>query len=195
MLTKSPNARSIFLLSPKISHIMYYYLSPRTTINRKFMTMESSLRSDTCFIIPNYLLQHVAANTEASEHSRACAVRSLQHNARLSDLRINFCSHGGPPGAEHAGPGGHQGIVPGYVHTEIASAPGASDEAKQRAEKHILSDQSLRAAREGIAGKAAAPAKRLNRVLYDSENSSEIPGDRIRKEGQETALDTEGTDV
>jgi hypothetical protein len=88
--------------------------------------------------------------------------------------------------------------VPGYVHSEIAGSADASDESRQRAQNQAMTDQSIRSAREGVAAPAvskATAAARLNRVIYDAEGKSDLPGDRKRKEGQTTALDTEETNV
>lgn len=144
-----------------------------------------------CTIIPNYLLQHVADNEEAPAHSRACATRSLLHNARLHGARLSNC-------AQHAE--SHQdafhGIVPSYMHQEILDSADASDEQKDRAQKGLEKAASIRAAREGaVPPTTATRPKRLYRVLYDSEHTDELPGNRISTEKQVGTMDVPGTNV
>jgi Thermolysin metallopeptidase, catalytic domain len=145
-----------------------------------------------CCIIPNYLLQHVVSNQEAPANARACAARSLLHNARLRGARQ---SHSVQHSQAHQD--AFNGIVPLYMHQEILDSPDASDEQKDRARKNLEKSASIRASREGVvAPTAAAPRpKRLFRVLYDSERTNELPGDRLRTEKQVATLDTQGTNV
>ena len=144
-----------------------------------------------CTITPNYWLQHVASNQAAPAHSRACAARSLLHNARLHGARQSHC-------LQHAE--AHQeashGIVPSYMHREILDSPDASDEQKDRAKKSIEKSSSIRAAREVFQPPMTTiQPKRPFRVLYDSEHTDELPGNRIRTEMQTTTMDIQASNV
>ena len=52
---------------------------------------------------------------------------------------------------------------------------------------------SIRDAREGAA--PGTRAKRLYRILYDSEGTNELPGDRISTEKQVKTMDVQGNNV
>jgi Thermolysin metallopeptidase, catalytic domain len=149
-------------------------------------------RGPICCIIPNYVLQHVVDNNDAPANSRACAARSLMHNERLHALRQGHCNRSSDRHQD-----AFHGIVPSYMHEAVLSNPDASDEQKQRARKNIEKSASIRATREGLVQTAAAATqpKRLFRIIYDSENTDELPGQRLRTEKQEVTLDTQGTQV
>jgi hypothetical protein len=134
-----------------------------------------------CTIIPTYLLQHVADNEAAPQHVRACAARSIQHNRRLHGARQSHALQHSEAHQE-----AFHGIVPSYMHQAVLDNPDTTDEQKDRARKSLATSSSIRAAREGVAGPAAAPTarpRRLFRVIYDS-------GEQLRP----SSLDGELTD-
>ena len=89
-----------------------------------------------------------------------------------------------------------QGIVPSYMHQEVLDSPDSSDEQKDRAKKSIEKSASIRAAREGLVlPTTRTRPKRLFRILYDSEHTDELPGDRIRSEKQIATMDVQASNV
>lgn len=87
-------------------------------------------------------------------------------------------------------------MVPSYMHREVLDSPDASDEQKDRAKKSIEKSSSIRAAREGfLPPTTTTRSKRLFRVLYDSEHTDQLPGNRLRTEKQTTTMDVQGSNV
>jgi len=138
-------------------------------------------------IVPNYLLHDIAGNVRATHHSRACAARSLIHNSRLLAARqaLQNTRNATTPS-----------LIPSELYQQIINSEGTSSDSKLRARKSLALSDRIRAARErGAVPSAGGTPRRLHRVLYDSEHSDDIPGARIRKEGQSARLDSCGKNV
>jgi Zn-dependent metalloprotease len=133
-----------------------------------------------CSIVPDYLLQDLVDSDSAPEHARVCAQRTLTHTRMLRAARSALMY-------DHAGHAGHS-IIPSYMLQDVIDSDQASEEDKERARKSLAHSQAIRKARAGVSGDAA-PQRRLNRIIYDTEQSNDLPGDRVRKEGQVATQD------
>lgn len=139
-----------------------------------------------CSIVPDYLLQDIADSDSAPEHARVCAQRTLTHTRMLRATRVALVP-------DHAGHAVHS-IVPSYMLQDIIDSDQASEEDKQRAKKSLAHSQAIRTARAGLSPDAA-PQRRLNRIIYDAEHRNDVPGDRVRKEGQVATRDVNANEV
>lgn len=158
---------------------MYYTLSSQEQLH-PYAT--GHVRS----IIPPYLLQSIVNSESVPQDARTCAERTLTHTRMLRETRASFgTGHGGHP--DHS-------IVPPHMLQAIIDSDDASSEDKERARHNLAHSHAIREARAGGATDTA-PHKRLVRVIYDSEHTDDLPGDRIRREGQVATQDVSATEV
>jgi Zn-dependent metalloprotease len=127
-----------------------------------------------CTIIPAYLLQNIVDSESATENQRTCAARTI---ARTHAIRTAFHA----PGAAPQQPS----IVPNYMHQAIIDSPETSVEEKERAQKNIAAAAALRPSR----------APRLMRTIYDCEQTSQLPGNQVRRESEVAVQDVSTNEV
>ena len=139
-----------------------------------------------CSIIPDYLLQDIADSDAVPEDARICARHTLTHNLAFRTIRSSLTHDDGA----HVG----HSIVPSYMLQDIINSAQTSEEDKQRAQKSLAQSEAIRAARAGVSIDAILRV-RLNRTIYDAEHGNDLPGDRVRKEGQVAIQDVNVNEV
>jgi Zn-dependent metalloprotease len=144
-----------------------------------------------CCIIPSFILQRIVDSDTAHPDERVSAGRALAHLHALKAARDSFV---GGQAAHDAAPHAMHAIVPPHMLQAIIDSDDASEEDKDRARKNLKRLHAIRAARGG-ADPAAPTAKRLYRLIYDAEESNELPGNRVRKEGGVAVADVSSNEV
>lgn len=140
-----------------------------------------------CSIIPDYILQDIVDSDSTPENARVCAQRTLMYTRMLRATRTSLMHE---PAAGHTG----HSIVPSYMLQDIIDSDQASEEDKSRAVKTIAQSEAIRKARAGTAV-GTQPQRPLNRIIYDAENSNDLPGDRIGREADVKIQDVNANEV
>ncbi|KAH0826247.1 peptidase M4 thermolysin [Lanmaoa asiatica] len=124
--------------------------------------------------------------------SRSYARHSLEQSITLAQNRTASIKK---PRAMGGGPGVARSIIPGYIMSAIANSNQVSDHTRDAALRTLHTSQAIRvernqhAANLRTAQRGAARPKRLNRVVYDSQNS-EVKDSRLgRSEGGAESAD------
>ncbi|KAF4222141.1 hypothetical protein CNMCM5878_006736 [Aspergillus fumigatiaffinis] len=134
-----------------------------------------------CGIIPEYVLQSIVENGQAPQHVIHRCQCTIEKTKQLQDIRIR---HGQTiTGAQQQQTS--QGIIPPYILESIA--------------RNAMTEQQREAARHTIAHSAkhrtvAGPVRRLNRTVYNAQNSRDDspPRDEVLiKEGGELLTEEE----
>ncbi|KAK7426062.1 hypothetical protein QQZ08_007510 [Neonectria magnoliae] len=157
------------------------------------------------FIVPPHLLRGIAESTVNPEHVRKAAQQSLTAREALTQVRsARLASLTTPRGylrtnQEHGSSSHQQQIVPPDMLRNLSQSEEIDESHRARAKRDLEHLESLmgqkqaQSSTQGVAG-ASKDTKKTSpkRVVYDAKNSSseaDLPGKRVRSEGDEKAKD------
>jgi len=164
-----------------------------------------------CYIVPPYLLRHVASSSANSDPIRASASQALREQGRVIASRANrmsvFTAPRGARGDTWARLNSHQSIVPEVLLRQISESDQVDDAIRQqaridleqirqvtdryKASQESGSPQQAIVAVESLEG-AASQAPKVYRGIYDAKHvmdESFLPGSLVRAEGQKPVKD------
>jgi len=133
-----------------------------------------------CSIVPTHILRAISQSEAAHPRAREAATRALAKTLHLRTLRaerVAGLGSGGPAGS----------IVPPHILSRVATTEGVSSEAQEAAQRTLSASQRLQAQREGVA--ESLVTSKVTREVYDAQNTEDLPGTPVRKEGEPQAKD------
>ena len=135
-----------------------------------------------CSIVPAHILRAISQSEYASPAARDAATRALTKTLNLRQLRAQMTAGLSSAIASAAG-----GIVPPHILARVATEEGIEPEAQDAARRTLETSRNLQVQREGVT--ESLIKAQVSREVYDAENSEDLPGKKVRDEGEPKAQD------
>lgn len=138
-------------------------------------------------IVPPYMLRIISSSASVKPEIREAATQTLLQTNAFREIRSSFAA-----GLSHADkPSLGAFIIPSYMLQAIVSET-TDPEAREAAQRSLDESQAFRWKRQSVFDTTSAETVRhavLNRFVFTSANTKDLPGTLVRSEGQPSSDD------
>jgi Zn-dependent metalloprotease len=134
-----------------------------------------------CSIVPTHLLRAISQSENASPAARESASRALAKTLHIHTLRAEMAANL----SVVTGFGG--GVVPPHILSRVAQSDELGPDAQDAARRTLETSQILQVQREAVT--ESLVTEKVSREVYDAETTEDLPGKKVREEGQPLSKD------